>query len=522
MKKMKTGHQFPGIRDWKRISGMLLLLTGFTLAVIPVRAGGKRVFGVKRVLTHALKGEIFPIPKGTRRLRDIRWQSPIGTIYTEELDIPKRDFREGFPGITNRFEWFAIRYTGSFHVMEGGKYRFRLRSDDGSRLYIDNRLVVDNDGAHPARTKDGRVRLAEGNHHIRIEYFQGPRFSVALQLWILPPGGRPIIFRVDKPVGRGSSPFGNVWQTGSEGFTGTLYGVSRNFVLRPGRTRGGTILGTLYTDRLNIHPAYFDKGFPFITERYNWFMIRYRGHFSVPVSGDYTISVRADDGAIVYVDGRLVVDNGGMHAPRTRSGRIHLYSGGHDIRVDYFQATDRIALQLFITPPKRRQMPFVPGALVLPALPVASNPVSGTTGSGGFPQSSGTFGSAVIKEKQGLVDFVSQGEVFRGDGFPDSHIELILKNPAQIRWISVKNADGLVSHWDTIPGNDGWALAVVMNGIRQNHPDGSVNFTTPDSETALQLYFQDNGSVSAGLTHYTVSVGLADGSELTFPVQPAQ
>lgn len=467
------------------------------------------------MLTHALKGEIFLIPKGTQRLRSIRWQSPVGTIYTEELDIPKRDFREGFPGITDRFEWFAIRYTGSFHVMEGGKYRFKLRSDDGSRLYIDNRLVVDNDGAHPARTKNGRVHLSEGNHTIRVEYFQGPRFSVALQLWILPPGGRSIIFRMDKPVGKGNGPFGNVWETRGDMFTGTLYQVSHGYTLRPGRSRGGTILGTLYTDKLDIRPGHFDKGFPFITEQSDWFMIRYRGHFSVPVDGEYTFSVRADDGAIVHVDGQLVVDNGGMHAPRTRSGRLHLYRGGHDIRVDYFQATGRVALQLFITPPERDRMPFIPGTLVLPALPPPPTPGPSSMVS----TQQVTSETAVMKEKQGLVDFVSQGEAFLGDGFPDSHIEMEIPNLSTIQWISVENTDGFTSRWDTIPGNNGWALAVVMDGLRQNRPDGSVNFSTSRLHCHLDLYMQDNGSVSAGLTHYTVSVGLSDGNVLTFPVR---
>ncbi len=499
------------------LQSMVLGLIIFTLAVPAAWAGKKRTFGTKRVLSHALKGEIFLIPKGTRRLRSIRWQSPVGTIYTEELDIPKRDFREGFPGITDRFEWFAIRYTGSFHVMEGGKYRFRLRSDDGSRLYIDNRLVVDNDGAHPARTKKGRVRLSEGNHTIRVEYFQGPRFSVALQLWILPPGGQSIIFRLDKPVGRGNCPFGNVWETGNDTLTGTLYEVPHTYSLRPGRSRGRKILGTLYTDKLDIRTGRFDKGFPFITERYNWFMIRYRGHFSVPEAGEYTFSIRADDGAIVYVDGQMVVDNGGMHAPRTRSGRVNLYPGGHDIRVDYFQATDRVALQLFITPPKRDRMAFVPGTLVLPALPVVPAPAPGPSNLISTQQV--TSDAAVLKEKQGLVDFVSQGEAFQGDGFPDSHIEMEIPNLSTIQWISVENTDGFPSRWDTIPGNRGWALAVVMDGLRRNRPDGSVYFSTPRPHCHLDLYMQDNGSISAGLTRYAVSVGLSDGTVLTFPVR---
>ena len=512
--KKRTGKNNLHIRI---ISGLIVGVLFAALSVSPSWAGGKRNFGEKRVLAHALKGDIFLIPKGTQHLRSIRWQSPVGSIYTEELDIPKRDFREGFPGITNRFEWFAIRYTGSFHVMESGKYKFRLRSDDGSRLYIDNRLVVDNDGAHPARAKDGRIRLSEGEHSIRVEYFQGPRYSVALQLWILPPGGRSIIFRVDKPVGRGNCIFGNVWESGHDIFTGTLYEVPNGFTLRPGHLRGERVLGTLYTDKLDIRPGFFDKGFPFISDRYNWFVIRYRGHFSVPESGDYTFSVRADDAAILYIDGQLAVDNGGMHAPRTRSGRVSLYEGGHDMEIDYFQATGRVALQLYITPPKRERMALTPGALVLPALPVT--PPSPGQGSNHISNLQPGGNSAVLKEKQGLVDFVSQGENFHGDGFPDSHIELEIPNPSSILWISVENTDGFPSRWDTIPGNKGWALAVVKNGIRQNRPDGSIHFSTLQPDSHLDLYLQDNGSISAGLTHYRVSVGLSDGSVLTFPLR---
>ncbi len=117
------------------------------------------------------------------------------------------------------------------------------------------------------------------------------------------------------------------------------------------------------------------------------------------------------------------------------------------------------------------------------------------------------------------MDFVSQGEAFRGDGFPDSHIEMEIPNLSAIQWISVENTDGFTSRWDTIPGNNGWALAVVMGGLRQNQPDGSVHFSTSQPHCHLDLYMQDNGSVSAGLTRYAVSVGLSDGTVLTFPVQ---
>ncbi len=104
------------------------------------------------------------------------------------MNIPRRNFTEGFPGITDRFEWFAIDYTGSFWIGNPGKYRFALLSDDGSRLYIDGRRVIDNDGVHPVIVKYAIVKLIAGRHRIRVSYFQGPRAQLALVLGVAEPG----------------------------------------------------------------------------------------------------------------------------------------------------------------------------------------------------------------------------------------------------------------------------------------------------------------------------------------------
>jgi hypothetical protein len=49
---------------------------------------------------------------------------------------------------------------------------FATTSDDGSALYIDDRLIVDNSGPHVTMTKTGAVRLTEGSHRIRLDYSQ--------------------------------------------------------------------------------------------------------------------------------------------------------------------------------------------------------------------------------------------------------------------------------------------------------------------------------------------------------------
>ena len=54
---------------------------------------------------------------------------------------------------------------------EDNVYEFFTESDDGSRLYIGESLVVDNDGLHGAQEKRGVIALAAGLHPIRVAYF---------------------------------------------------------------------------------------------------------------------------------------------------------------------------------------------------------------------------------------------------------------------------------------------------------------------------------------------------------------
>ena len=67
---------------------------------------------------------------------------------------------------------YGIKFTGFVKVPAEGLYTFYTKSDDGSRLYLGDRLVVDNDGLHSAAEITGMIRLAAGLHPITITYFQ--------------------------------------------------------------------------------------------------------------------------------------------------------------------------------------------------------------------------------------------------------------------------------------------------------------------------------------------------------------
>jgi hypothetical protein len=146
------------------------------------------LFGTNVVDPSRLRGDIYYLKPGTAALPNFKKLKPVGSIYTNGFNIPRRAFDEGFPGVTDRFEWFAIDYSGKFYIAAPGKYDFALFSDDGSMLYIDGKKVVRNDGLHPTRRADGSATLSQGVHSLRLSYFQGPREWVALLLGIRKPG----------------------------------------------------------------------------------------------------------------------------------------------------------------------------------------------------------------------------------------------------------------------------------------------------------------------------------------------
>ena len=53
-----------------------------------------------------------------------------------------------------------------------GVYSFYLESDDGSKLFIGEECVVDNDGLHGSKMESGTIALARGAHPIEVIFFQ--------------------------------------------------------------------------------------------------------------------------------------------------------------------------------------------------------------------------------------------------------------------------------------------------------------------------------------------------------------
>ena len=67
------------------------------------------------------------------------------------------------------------------------------------------------------------------------------------------------------------------------------------------------------------------------------FGYNFKGYIKVPQSGVYIFSMESNDGAVLYIDGELLLDNDGHHPAQSTRNSIALAAGLHDIRLDYFQ-----------------------------------------------------------------------------------------------------------------------------------------------------------------------------------------
>ncbi|MEC7262705.1 MAG: alkaline phosphatase family protein [Bacteroidota bacterium] len=70
-------------------------------------------------------------------------------------------------------EQVALVLESYLDIPEDGKYGFFTNSDDGSKLYVDGKLLVDNDGDHGVMERGEGIELTKGKHLIRVEFFNG-------------------------------------------------------------------------------------------------------------------------------------------------------------------------------------------------------------------------------------------------------------------------------------------------------------------------------------------------------------
>lgn len=171
----------------------LELFAGLSTGVyVPPPSGPIGSFGSVVPAANSFCGDVYELEVPSSHLPDFRELDPIGSLYTSTLDVPSQVFTntDGIPGVTPRTNLFGIDYHAVFWIRNSGYYGFRMVSDDGAAVWIDDRRLIDLDWLHSAYGREGWIRLEPGPHAMHIPYYQGAVTSVALVLWVKAPGGK--------------------------------------------------------------------------------------------------------------------------------------------------------------------------------------------------------------------------------------------------------------------------------------------------------------------------------------------
>jgi hypothetical protein len=148
----------------------------------------------------AFRGLAYVIPEGTKQLPDFGPMVPFAMLFTDSFAIKSQDFSGGFAGALRQDDWFGIRFEGRFSVPRSAVYTFELVADDGAVLSVDGQRIIDNDGIHAAIAARGTKDLSAGEHRLRLDYFQGKKGPVALQLFLVEGGQKnPLVGTRGKP-----------------------------------------------------------------------------------------------------------------------------------------------------------------------------------------------------------------------------------------------------------------------------------------------------------------------------------
>jgi parallel beta-helix repeat protein len=245
----------------------------------------------------------------------------------------------------NRATDYSFNFTGYINVPADGQYTFYTNSDDGSKLYIDNVLVVNNDGLHGTVERSGTVGLKAGKHAITVGYFQRGGDAVLSVSYSGPNVGKQTIpgsalYRVSTSTTTTTNLLPAVYPSNTVNGLDYKYYEASNYSVVPifdniPAVKAGTVSN--YT----LSPANRTTNYGF----------NFKGYINVPADGQYTFYTNSDDGSKLYIDNVLVVNNDGLHGTVERSGTIGLKAGKHAIIVGYIQQAGDAVLSVSYSGP---------------------------------------------------------------------------------------------------------------------------------------------------------------------------
>jgi YVTN family beta-propeller protein len=255
-----------------------------------------------------------------------------GTAALTRVEAVDFNWGRNAPGAGVSADNFSARWTGRLAVPTTGAYAFQTESDDGVRLWVNGQKLVDNWTDHSARLDtSSTVSLNAGTQvDIVMEYYERGGDAVARLRW-RPPGASSFVAVPASQL----SPLAAAPQSLSQGLTGRYYG---------GVSLGGSPLLTR-TEAVDFD---WRKQSPGPGVPSDEFSVRWSGFVTIPASGTYRFRTLSDDGARLWVDGTLRIEQWSDHSSASGSSAPLAFSAGQRIPVtlEYYERGGNAEMRL--------------------------------------------------------------------------------------------------------------------------------------------------------------------------------
>jgi hypothetical protein len=220
----------------------------------------------------------------------------------------------GSPGGGLGNDGFSVRWTRGL-PFQAGVYHFYVSTDDGVRLWIDDHLVIDKWYDQAAPTHKASISLGEGWHQLRMEYYENGGIAKA-KLWWERIG---YWLRAQVQVQERPEQYPSLYWRG-EYYANTGLSGSPLYVRDDGPI-------------INFDWKFGSPGDGLGSDN---FSVRWTRSMSFK-GGRYRFSVTTDDGARLWVDDQLLIDQWRVQAARTYTAEVTL-EGWHHLKLEYYEA----------------------------------------------------------------------------------------------------------------------------------------------------------------------------------------
>lgn len=315
-------------RDGKNYQGQISIEDG-AWVVRPATGGAVRVD--LQNLGGALMVDPDTSPHGLKAnyFGALGFQSLRGTRIDPQINLQLEGICP-MPGVGP--ENYSVRWTGLIEARYTEEYTFRALADDGFRMMIDNRLVINDwTTGHGPLVSEGKIQLEAGKkYRIVAEFFNATGVSLAQLFWSSPSQPTELVparFLYPAPIVPADSAIG----LRGEYFTDAKLKEKK-------LTR---IDSTIDFD--------WGEGAPDPAIPVDYFSIRWTGKIIPKYFERYNFIVAVDSGVRLWVNGKLIIDDWNVQGAHERKAeRVPLAAGqAYDIKLEYFEATEQASVKLY-------------------------------------------------------------------------------------------------------------------------------------------------------------------------------